>query len=217
MIIKNRTLETYPSFLHSNLLKNALLRYHIICFQAHFIYLCIEICIEPEGTTVPFFNGSEFGEMELNKLVGKLVEQFIDNENIFLVDVNVKGNPGNQKIQVFIDGDQYVDVEACSKLSKKLSAELEERDIIEGRYVVEVSSPGADKPLKMFRQYKKHVGRELEVITKEKKKFQGRLLDTGDDEIELSISSGKLKKELKSETLKLSFGEIDNSKVVIRL
>lgn len=155
--------------------------------------------------------------MELNNLVGQLVEQFIDNEDIFLVDVNVKGNPGNQKIQVFIDGDQYVDVEACSNISRKLSAELEERDIIEGRYVVEVSSPGADKPLKMFRQYKKHVGRELEVVTKEKKKYQGRLLDTGDDEIELSISSGKRKKELKSETLKLSFEEIDNSKVVIRL
>jgi ribosome maturation factor RimP len=155
--------------------------------------------------------------MELNKLVVQIVEQFIENENIFLVDVNVKGNPGNQKIQVFIDGDQYVDVEACSNISRKLSAELEERDIIEGRYVVEVSSPGADKPLKLFRQYKKHVGRELEVVTKENRKYQGRLLETGDNEIELSISSGKVRKEINSETLKLSFEEIDNSKVVIRM
>lgn len=155
--------------------------------------------------------------MELNKLVVQIVEQFIENENIFLVDVNVKGNPGNQKIQVFIDGDQYVDVETCSNISRKLSNELEERDIIAGRYVVEVSSPGADKPLKLFRQYKKHVGRELEVVTKENRKYQGRLLETGDNEIELSISSGKIRKELNSETLKLSFEEIDNSKVVIRM
>ena len=155
--------------------------------------------------------------MELNKLVVQIVEQFIENENIFLVDVNVKGNPGNQKIQVFIDGDQYVDVETCSNISRKLSNELEERDIIAGRFVVEVSSPGADKPLKLFRQYKKHVGRELEVVTKENRKYQGRLLETGDNEIELSISSGKIRKELNSETLKLSFEEIDNSKVVIRM
>ena len=155
--------------------------------------------------------------MELGKLIVELVEQFIENENIFLVDVNVKGNPGNQKIQVFIDGDEYVDVEACSGISRKLSAKLEEMDIFDGRYVVEVSSPGADRPLKLFRQYQKHVGRELEVGTKEKKKYQGRLIEAGDNEIELSIASSKLKKELDSETLKLSFEEIDNSKVVIRL
>ncbi len=155
--------------------------------------------------------------MELDKLIVELVEQFIENENIFLVDVNVKGNPGNQKIQVFIDGDEYVDVEACSSISRKLSEKLEEMDIIDGRYVVEVSSPGADRPLKLFRQYQKHIGRELEVVTKEKRKYQGRLIETGDNEIELSISSSKIKKELDSETLKLSFEEIDNSKVVIRL
>ena len=155
--------------------------------------------------------------MELNQLIVQLVEQFIDNEHIFLVDVNVKGNVGNQKIQVFIDGDQYVGVEECSKISRKLSSELEERDLIDGRYIVEVSSPGADKPLKLFRQYQKHVGRELEVVTKENKKFQGTLLETGNNEIELSITSNKVKKELNSETLKLSFEEIDNSKVVIRL
>lgn len=155
--------------------------------------------------------------MDLERLIVQLVEQFIDNEQIFLVDVFVKGNSGNQKIQVFIDGDQYVDIDECSKISRKLTSELEEKDIIEGRYVVEVSSPGADRPLKMFRQYKKHVGRELEVLTKEKQKYQGTLLMAGDEDIELSIKSRKVKHAINSETLRLSFEEIDNSKVVIRL
>ena len=155
--------------------------------------------------------------MDLNKLVVQLVEEFIDSEDIFLVDVTVRGSVGNQKIQVFIDGDEYVDIDECSKISRKLSAELEERDIIDGRYVVEVSSPGADRPLTLFRQYKKHVGRELEVVTKENKKYQGKLVETSDNEIELSIKSSKVKKERNSDTLKLSFEEIDNSKVVIRL
>jgi len=155
--------------------------------------------------------------MDLERLIVELVEQFIDEEQIFLVDVIVKGKSGNQKIQVFIDGDQYVDIDECSKISRKLTAELEERDVIEGRYIVEVSSPGADKPLKMIRQYKKHVGRELEVLTKEDKKYQGTLLTAGENNIELSIKSGKVKKAVNSETLVLSFDEIDNSKVVIRL
>ncbi|MCK5206474.1 MAG: ribosome maturation factor RimP, partial [Cyclobacteriaceae bacterium] len=114
--------------------------------------------------------------MDLNKEVTGLVKQFIDDDEIFLVEVNIKGKPGNQKIQVFIDGDQYVDVDECSKISRKLSDELEGRDLIEGRYIIEVSSPGVNKPLKLIRQYPKHIGRELEVITRNKKKYQGALL-----------------------------------------
>ena len=101
--------------------------------------------------------------------------------------------------------------------NRKLSDELEEQDIIEGRYILEVSSPGADKPLKLIRQYAKHVGRELEVLTNENKKHQGVLIGMDNENIELSIKSGKVKKELKSETLKLPFEEIEHSKVVIRL
>jgi ribosome maturation factor RimP len=154
--------------------------------------------------------------MDLNKEVAGLVKQFIDNDEIFLVEVNIKGKPGNQKIQVFIDGDQYVDVDECSKISRKLSDELEGKDVIEGRYIIEVSSPGADKPLKLLRQYPKHIGRELEVLTRDKKKYQGALLSVIDEEIEISIKSSKIKKELNSESLKLSHSDIEKAKVVLR-
>ncbi|MCK5700044.1 MAG: ribosome maturation factor RimP [Cyclobacteriaceae bacterium] len=154
--------------------------------------------------------------MDLNKEVAGLVKQFIDNDEIFLVEVNIKGKPGNQKIQVFIDGDQYVDVDECSKISRKLSDELEGRDLIEGRYIIEVSSPGVNKPLKLIRQYPKHIGRELEVITRNKKKYQGALLGVIDEEIEISIKSSKIKKELNSESLKFALGDIEEAKVVLR-
>lgn len=154
--------------------------------------------------------------MDLGKEVSRLVEQFIDNDNIFLVEVNIKGKPGNLKIQVFIDGDQYVDVDECSKISRKLSDELEERDIIEGRYIIEVSSPGVEKPLKLIRQFSKHIGRELEIITKENKKYQGELLNVIDEEIEISIKSSKIKKELDSESLKLPISKVEKSTVVLR-
>ena len=195
---------------------NGCLRYYFICFKSHFNYLCIEICIEPEGTRVPFFNGSKFIKMDLEKEVAGLTEQFIGKDTIFLVDVNIKGNPRNQKIQVFIDGDQSVDVDECSKISRKLSDELEERNIIEGRYIIEVSSPGVDKSLKLIRQYPKHIGRELEVSTKDKRKYQGKLLAVINEEIEISIKSGKIKKELNSQSLKLSLNEIEKAKVVLR-
>ncbi len=154
--------------------------------------------------------------MDLGKEISRLAEKFIDNDEIFLVEVDIKGKPGNLKIQVFIDGDQYVNVDECSKISRKISNELEERDIIEGRYIIEVSSPGVDNPLKLIRQFPKHIGRELEIITKENKKYQGELLKVLDEEIEISIKSSKIKKELGSQSLKLPINEIGKSTVVLR-
>ena len=155
-------------------------------------------------------------KVDLYKIVTELVKKFIDNDEIFLVEVNIKGKPGNQKIQVFIDGDNSVDVDECSKISKKLSSELEEKDIIEGRYIIEVSSPGVDKPLKFIRQFPKHIGRELEIITIDKNRYQGKLLDIIDEQIEVSLKSNKLKKELNKESLKLSLDEIEQANVVLR-
>lgn len=155
--------------------------------------------------------------MNLHDEIVEIVKNIIDNDEIFLIDVNLKGKMGNQKVQVFIDGDNYVDVDECSKISRGLSNVLEERDIFEGKYLIEVSSPGADNPLVVPRQFPKHIGRELEVFTKEKKKYQGKLLDVLGNSIELSITSSKAKKELSSDTLKLSFEDIDSSRVMVKL
>lgn len=196
--------------------KNGCFGFLNICFPTHFHYLCIEICTEPEGTKVPFFNGSKFEKMDLGKEISCLVEQFIENDEIFLVEVDIKGKPGNLKIQVFIDGDRSVNVDECSKISRELSNELEEMDIIDGRYLIEVSSPGVDRPLRLIRQFPKHVGRELTIITKDSKKYQGELLSVIDEEIEISIKSSKIKKELDSESLKLAIDEIEKATVVLR-
>jgi len=154
--------------------------------------------------------------VDLIKIVADIVESYLDDKSIFLVDVNVKGKSDNQKILVFIDGDNGVDVDECSKISKKLSNELDEKDIIEGKYLIEVSSPGVDRTLKSIRQYPKHIGREFELITKDNKKFRGKLLSVDDEEIEISIKSSKIKKELNSQSLKLQFKNIEEAKVVIR-
>ena len=154
--------------------------------------------------------------MDLIDKVAGLVEQFIDKDENFLVEVDIKGKPGNYKIQVFIDGDQGMDVDECSKISRSLSDELDEFELIEGKYNIEVSSPGVDKPLKLIRQYPKHIGRELQVLTKDNKKYQGILLGVVDEEIELSVKSSKVKKELNSASLKLLFADIESAIVVLR-
>ncbi len=188
----------------------------IFVLKLIFITFATIFVLSLRGPKSPFLMDQKLRKMDLYKEVTRLAEQYIDSSEIFLVEVNIKGKPGNQKIQVFIDGDQSVGVGECSKISRKLSDELEEKDMVDGRYIIEVSSPGVDKPLKLIRQYRKHIGRELEVVTADNKKYQGELLDVVDKEIEISIKSAKIKKELNRETLKLSIEEIENAKVVLR-
>ncbi len=154
--------------------------------------------------------------MDLKKNIEEYVVQCIDNEETFLVDVDVKGNPNNQKIEVFIDGDQAVDINECSRISRKLSDLLEESDLMTGGYTIEVSSPGVSRPLKYLRQYPKHIGRDLEIVKKDKSKVKCELVDVTDEEIIISILSGKSKKVLPNQNLRMNFSEIDSAKVLIR-
>lgn len=149
--------------------------------------------------------------MDIEQRIADFVEQSIDNEELFLVEVALKGNIGNQKIQVYIDGDSLVDIGECSRISRKLSDLLEEEDIFGGKYTIEVSSPGVSNPLKFIRQYPKHIGRDLQIETKEKKKINGELTEVLDDEICISVSSKK-----NTEVVKLSFSEIEKAKVQVK-
>jgi len=154
--------------------------------------------------------------VDLKKNIEEFVVQSIDSEEIFLVEVDIKGNPNSQKIQVFIDGDQAVDIDECSRISRKLSDLLEESDLMTGAYTIEVSSPGVSRSLKYLRQYTKHIGRDLEIVKKDKSKVKCELVDVTDEEIIITILSGKSKKDLPKKNLKVNFSEIDSAKVLIR-
>src|SRR3954465_3459730 len=80
----------------------------------------------------------------------------------FLVEVRIK--PTNN-IKVFIDADEGVVLSDLITYNRKLYKELEESGMYpDGNFSLEVSSPGLDEPLKLFRQYKKNVGRHVDVM-----------------------------------------------------
>lgn len=137
--------------------------------------------------------------------IKEIVEQAIAEEgDLFLVDVKIKGNSGNQKVIVFIDGDNGISIDQCSKVSRFLGGEIEETDLIEGKYTLEVSSPGLDFPITLHRQYLKNVGRSLSVELVEGEKVEGELIEVKSD----SIVLGKDDREL-------AFKEIKQSKVIV--
>ncbi len=145
--------------------------------------------------------------MEEEKKIKVLTEKAIeDSDDLFLVDVKVKGNTGNQKVLIFIDGDNGVSIDQCGRISRQVGEEIEEEDFMVGKYTLEVSSPGLDFPIVLHRQYVKNIGRNLEVETNGGDKVEGELLEVSKDAIVL---------RQKTENQSLEFEEIKQSKVKV--
>ncbi len=122
-----------------------------------------------------------------------------DFADCFLIDINYleKGN----KLEVFIDSDSGVTFDKCQRISRYLESFLDEDLMLGDNYTLEVSSPGISRPLKLPRQYRKNIGREIEITTKSGIKKSGKLVDTTDfaatvEELVLTKEGKKKKKEI---------------------
>lgn len=149
--------------------------------------------------------------MKVTEEVHTIVEGLIaDEPALFVVNVILKGNAGNQRLIVILDGDTGVSIEQCSRVSRSLSEVLEERDLIDGKYHLEVSSAGVDFPLQFVRQYQKNVGRSLKVIRTDGDQVSGELKEVKEASI---VIEERLKKEIK--THEINFSDIDKSMVLV--
>jgi ribosome maturation factor RimP len=127
-------------------------------------------------------------------IINSLVERLLEPETaIFLVRVHIR--PINN-ISVYIDGDEGVTIDKCVKLNRALYKLIVEEGVCnDGEFALEVSSPGVDEPLVLTRQYRKNLGRMVEVTTNEGKLLEGKLTVVGSDEIEIEEEKGKGKKK----------------------
>ncbi len=116
--------------------------------------------------------------MALTDKIKSIVEEFI-NEDLFLVDVLLKGKKVGQKLIVLIDGDNGVSIDRCVAVSRFLSTQLDELNLMDGSYQLEVSSPGLDHPIKLKRQFIKNQGRTIKIQT-EKEEVTGKLVEVND-------------------------------------
>jgi ribosome maturation factor RimP len=126
--------------------------------------------------------------------VGQLLnEQLQGNEDMFLVDIRVTPT---HNIKLFLDADAGVNIALCASINRALYKKIEEAGWFpEGDFSLEVSSPGIEEPLKMWRQYKKNVGRTAEVTILDGTKITGLLQAVTEDGLVLEETKGKNKKK----------------------
>lgn len=111
----------------------------------------------------------------------------------FLVDLEISPS---RKVEVYLDGDQGLDLQACRQFSRFLEEKLDTTGILGEDYTLEVSSPGANRPLKLPRQYPKHKGRTLAIELMDDSHLEGVLQEVLDEGILLEVTSGKGKKKV---------------------
>lgn len=137
----------------------------------------------------------------------ELVNNALEGSDKFLV--NLKITPDN-RIYVDIDGDNGVTIDDCIELSRAIEGQLD-RD--EEDFALDVSSAGADQPLKLIRQYRKNVGRELEVVTVDGERAEGTLENASDEGIVLRTKGTK---KQAPETLRMAYRDIKSARVTIK-
>ena len=116
-----------------------------------------------------------------------LVVRVVESLGLELVELIIKGTRGNRLLRVDIDrpGVPGVNVEDCRHVSRELGAALDDADLIASRYVLEVSSPGIDRPIQTPDDIRRNTGRRVFVATADeqnvKRSYRGRLLGHDDD------------------------------------
>lgn len=132
-------------------------------------------------------------------------------EDCFLIEVT----SSNQKVQVFIDSDTGISFKTCRQLSRFLEEKIESEELLGPKYTLDVSSPGALRPLLFVRQYPKHIGRSLKVTKKDGVEIEGIMTEVADSLIKLEKST-KVKKEIIKEEFEIPFTDIKESIVLLK-
>ncbi|HHY20663.1 MAG TPA: ribosome maturation factor RimP [Bacilli bacterium] len=151
---------------------------------------------------------------QVKELTEQLVEPILADLQLELVDIEFKKEGRNWFLRVFIDSDRGVDIEDCGIVSEQLSKKLDELDPIEQAYFLEVSSPGAERPLKKEADFKRSIGKHVNVSTYETidgdKVFEGKLLDfTGS---ELTI---EMKVKTRTVTVSIPYDKIAKARLAV--
>ena len=148
------------------------------------------------------------------------VKQLLDDtlkerEDLFLIDFEVSSD---NRIKIVIDGDNGVLVEDCMFISRGIEHNLDRE---ENDFSLEVLSAGATAPFTNKRQYKKNVGRTLQVKTTADETIEGKLTEADDEKIRLEwkarepkpIGKGKVTVKKQAE---ISYDTISKAQVVIK-
>lgn len=137
---------------------------------------------------------------KIKSVVEQMVQPYLDDNGFELVDVEYVKEGSNYFLRVFVDKEGGIDIEECGLISEYISQQLDENDPISEAYFLEVSSPGAERPLKKPEDVYKAINKNVYVTTYEQidgaKEFEGMLLlFDGEEMVIEAVNKGRKSKK----------------------
>ena len=110
-----------------------------------------------------------------------LAETLLQEEKMELTDMELLREGRGWVLRLFIDKPGGITLDDCASVSRQFGDQLEVEDLIPFRYTLEVSSPGLDRPLKKDQDFLRHIGKQIQVVTRSpwegRSFFKGKMLD----------------------------------------
>lgn len=137
--------------------------------------------------------------MVFKEQIEEFLEPLLDDGKYFIVDIQFKPVRGSQKVLILLDSDEGITIQECADISRRLGNDMEAAEVVDTSYTLEVSSPGLDQSLRLPRQFRKNIGRDLKVTLQSSETLTGTLVESKDDSIVLQLPTPKKKKKATEE------------------
>jgi len=146
--------------------------------------------------------------MSVNRL-NELLQPLVEDLGYEFVGLEYTGQSKNAVLRIYIDSEDGVGLDDCSRVSNEVAALLDVEDPISGHYNLEISSPGLDRPLFTLEQFGRYAGEMAQVTVfapvAGRRKFKGRIL---------SVDATAVNLEQEGAELALEFGNIAKARLV---
>jgi ribosome maturation factor RimP len=143
--------------------------------------------------------------------VKELIETHLNTCDFQMIELQFKKGKGRDILKILIDKEEGgITVAECAKVNEEIGLLLDKSNLLERSYLLEVSSPGLDRPLITKEDFKRKKGKTVQIITKEalweeKKEFMGVITDVDNDTVTI--------KTKEDESYKIPFVAIKKAKV----
>ena len=131
----------------------------------------------------------------IEKFTEDLLLPIVEAEQVELIDIEYVKELGHFYLRAYIDKEGGVTVNDCAKVSRALAEKMEDVDPIQDAYILEVSSPGLDRPLKKDKDFERNIGKDVEFklykAINGHKEFVGTLVSYTTDTMTVTIDGNE--------------------------
>ena len=147
--------------------------------------------------------------METVDRIKDAISNLLSDKAIELIEIKYRRESGGMVLRLLVDREGGITLDECTSLNNEIGGILDDKNVIEDKYTLEVASPGLDRPLKTRRDFERVMGKRIYLHTYEpvndKRDYEGIVLSVDDEKVTVDnvdirldkISKAKLKIEVK--------------------